>query len=147
MVGGTLYPAESGADIMNIPMMGQSNKKAYIGYARTEKQPIIIAVDFDGTLCENKYPEIGTPKREMIDLMKWRKSMGDKIILWTCRSGKSLDDAVVWCASKGLYFDEVNENPPEEIDKWQSNPRKIGADVYIDDKALNPKNIPEWWLD
>ena len=132
---------------MNIPMMGQSNKKAYIGYARTEKQPIIIAVDFDGTLCENKYPEIGTPKREMIELMKRRKAMGDKIILWTCRSGKSLDDAVVWCASKGLYFDEVNENSPEEIDKWQSNPRKVGADVYIDDKALNPNSIPEWWFE
>ena len=58
-----------------------------------------------------------------------------------------MDDAVNWCASKGLYFDEVNENPPEEIDKWQSNPRKVGADVYIDDKALNPNSIPEWWFE
>ena len=57
----------------------------------------IIAVDFDGTLCENKYPEIGEPNKEMITYLKDRQSNGDKLILWTCRIDEMLDNAVRWC--------------------------------------------------
>ena len=54
----------------------------------------IIAVDFDGTLCENKWPEIGEPNTKLIGyLIEMRKTFGAKIILWTCRVGEMLDKA------------------------------------------------------
>lgn len=73
----------------------------------------IIAVDFDGTLCENKWPEIGEPNTNLIGyLIEMRKSFGAKIILWTCRVGEMLDKAVNWCSEHRLEFDAVNENLP-----------------------------------
>ena len=69
----------------------------------------IIAVDFDGTLCENKWPEIGEPNTELIGyLIMMQKTVGAKIILWTCRIGEMLDRAVNWCSEHGLEFDAVN---------------------------------------
>lgn len=67
----------------------------------------IIAVDFDGTLCENKWPEIGEPNTNLIGyLIEMRKSFGAKIILWTCRVGEMLDKAVNWCSEhKGTLYD------------------------------------------
>lgn len=97
----------------------------------------IIAVDFDGTLCTDKYPEIGSPARGLINLLKSRKEAGDKLILWTCRVGERLQEAVGWCSQSGLEFDAVNENLPEMIEYFGQDTRKIHADVYIDDKAVN----------
>lgn len=94
----------------------------------------IIAVDFDGTLCENKYPEIGEPKNNMLDYVKVRREYGDKIILWTCRVGEMLENAVKWCAERGLEFDAVNENLPEVIESFGGDTRKIFANEYIDDR-------------
>lgn len=96
----------------------------------------IIAVDFDGTLCENKWPEIGRPNARLIQELILLKDKGAKIILWTCRSGAMLVEAVDWCYNKGLTFDAVNDNVPESIEKFGSNSRKIFADVYYDDKAV-----------
>ena len=62
----------------------------------------IIAVDFDGTLCENKWPEIGEPNNELIAYLKKRQEAGDKLILWTCRVGEVRDAAVAWSAEQGL---------------------------------------------
>lgn len=99
----------------------------------------IIAVDFDGTLCANCYPDIGSAKERLIDFLKIRKNKyGDKIILWTCRVGKHLDDAVAWCNEHGLYFDAVNENLPEIIEKFGGDTRKIFANYYIDDGVIDP---------
>ncbi len=98
---------------------------------------MIIAVDFDGTLCECAWPDIGKPITPMIKLMKFaREIMGHKLILWTCREGKALNAAVDWCSNLGLDFDYVNESLPEMIEKYGKS-RKVGADVYIDDKAAN----------
>lgn len=94
----------------------------------------IIAVDFDGTLCENKYPEIGEPRRNVIDYVKTRREHGDKIILWTCRVGEMLENAVKWCAERGLKFDAVNANLPEVIESFGGDTRKIFANEYIDDR-------------
>ena len=104
--------------------------------------PDIIAVDFDGTLCENKYPNIGEPNEELINYLKRRRAEGDKIILWTCRSTDLLREAVLWCYSYGLVFDAVNENLPEIIESFGSDTRKIFADIYIDDKSMNCYKIP-----
>ena len=64
----------------------------------------IIAVDFDGTLCENKWPDIGEPNIKLIDYLKKRQEDGDKLVLWTCRTGEYLSDAVCWCLEKGVRF-------------------------------------------
>jgi hypothetical protein len=96
----------------------------------------IIAVDFDGTLCEDKFPQIGDPNRELIDWLKMKQNSGSRIILWTCRCDKALDDAVGWCRRKGLIFDAVNDNIPGVVAAMNnSNSRKVFADVYIDDKS------------
>lgn len=87
----------------------------------------IIAVDFDGTLCENKWPEIGAANEELIEYLCDRQKNGDKLILWTCRVDDMLRKAVEWCKEKGLVFDEVNENLPEIIESFGSDTRKIFA--------------------
>ena len=101
----------------------------------------IIAVDFDGTLCINEYPRIGEPMETMIDFLKLAHGKHDpnacKIILWTCRTGVLLTEAVEWCESMGLKFDAVNENLPEIVEEFGEDSRKIYADVYIDDRNCN----------
>lgn len=96
---------------------------------------MIIAVDFDGTLCEERYPEIGEANVELISALIDRRSVGDKVILWTCREETLLENAVVWCKQQGLEFDAVNDNLEEIKLKYQHNSRKITADIYIADKA------------
>ena len=103
----------------------------------------IIAIDFDGTLCSNAYPKIGKPNRELIKLLKYHKAYSkDKYILYTCRTGKLLDEAVEWCKNQGLYFNAVNENIPEVLDNWRNDDgtvdesRKITYTVLIDDRNL-----------
>jgi hypothetical protein len=97
---------------------------------------MVYAVDFDGTLCVNEYPEIGAPRSAIIDFIKRRRADGDKIILWTCRSGRKLADAVEWCVSLGLEFDAINDNLSENIACYNNNSRKVSADYYIDDRNL-----------
>lgn len=67
----------------------------------------IIAVDFDGTLCENKWPEIGMPNEELIEYLKKRQANGEKLILWTSRNEEQTKEAVEWCKKYGLIFDAV----------------------------------------
>lgn len=91
-----------------------------------------IAVDFDGTLCEERWPDIGEPNTMLIDfLIRWQEQ-GNKVILWTCRENAMLWAAVDWCAEHGLHFDAVNCNLPERISYYNNDSRKIGADYYID---------------
>lgn len=101
---------------------------------------MVIAVDFDGTLCRSRWPGIGEPNLFLLhDLANKRKYKTAQVILWTCREGKLLEDAVNWCKSYGLEFDAINDNLPEMIAKYSgSNPRKLHADLYIDDKSVKP---------
>ena len=98
---------------------------------------MIYAVDFDGTLSLAEWPEVGHVNKELVDFLIRRKMLGDKVILWTCRAGKPLADAVDFCRSYGLTFDAVNDNLPEVVEKYGSNSRKITCDVYIDDRACH----------
>lgn len=100
---------------------------------------MIIAVDFDGTLCEVCYPEIGAPNMNLITMLINQRNAGDKIILWTCREEGLLEDAVNWCKKYGLEFDAVNDNLAETKAIYNHNSRKITADIYIDDKATPPE--------
>ena len=103
----------------------------------------IIAVDFDGTLCTNKWPEIGDPNFPLIEYLKKQQNLGNKVILWTCRTENLLVDAVAWCASYGLYFNEVNRNVSEVITKMDGDSRKIFAHEYIDDRAVSLDKFKE----
>lgn len=102
----------------------------------------IIAVDFDGTLCENKWPEIGEANEDLILYLRNLQSTGMKIVLWTCRVGERLNEAIRWCHAQGLVFDAVNENVPEVLQWMGGDSRKIYADVYIDDKMGMNFNLP-----
>lgn len=95
----------------------------------------IIAVDFDGTICENKYPECGDPNVMLIHALKTARSKGAHLILWTCRTNDALCDAIEYCAKNDLYFDSVNQDAPIIQSRWGDHSRKIYADIYIDDKA------------
>lgn len=99
-----------------------------------EKKIKIIAVDFDGTLCENKWPEIGAANDELIEYLKKRQASGDKIILWTCRVGELLQQAVRFCYNRGLIFDAVNENLPETLEWIAKAIGKLGGIFNRKDK-------------
>lgn len=103
----------------------------------------IIAVDFDGTLCENKWPEIGEPNEELIEHLKKVQADGDKLILWTARNEEQTQKAVEWCKERGLVFDAVNDNLPETVETFSGNSRKIYATDYIDDKNLSISSCRE----
>ena len=96
----------------------------------------VIAVDFDGTLCESRWPEIGEPKHDVIARLKAEQAAGAKVILWTCRTGKLLQDAVGFCETLGIHPDAINENLPERIAAYGGESRKVSADEYWDDKAV-----------
>lgn len=96
----------------------------------------VIAVDFDGTLSLGQWPEAGPANVELIDFLKVRQDLGDKLILWTCREGADLELAVCWCDEHGLTFDAVNDNLPDVVEHYGTNSRKISCDYYIDDRAV-----------
>ena len=95
----------------------------------------VIAVDFDGTLCTRNWPNIGEPNTELIAQLIEEQENGAAVILFTCREKQLLKDAVKWCKQQGLVFDEVNRNLKERVRAYKADPRKISADVYIDDRA------------
>lgn len=98
---------------------------------------MIIAVDFDGILCENQFPEIGAPNYLMTSFVRELIDMGHEVILWTSRVDQPLEDAVAWCENRGLHFCAVNDNAPSNKSKFSGMysmpPRKVYADIYIDD--------------
>lgn len=96
----------------------------------------VIAVDFDGCLCESAWPEIGEPHMDVINRAKLERTAGAELILWTCREGELLFNALRFCRLYGLEFDAVNDNAPSRIEMYGSNPRKVSADEYWDDKAV-----------
>lgn len=105
--------------------------------AKNEKTlPYIVAVDFDGTLVENKFPELGEPYMKVFNKILELQKNGAKIILWTCRSDRHLEEAIDLCDRLGLHFDAVNDNLPETKAAFGGNVRKIFANIYIDDRAV-----------
>lgn len=102
-----------------------------------------IAVDFDGTIVENAYPRIGKPMLFAFDTMKKLQDKGFRLILWTYRHGKSLDEAVVFCKEHGVEFYAVNQSFPEE-EATDDVSRKINADIFIDDRNIG--GMWDWGL-
>lgn len=100
-----------------------------------------IAVDFDGTLVVNDYPRIGKPVVFAFETLKRLEEKGFRLILWTYRHGKSLEEAVAFCKEKGITFYAVNNSYPEEdFDHTQS--RKLNADIFIDDRNIG--GLMDW---
>lgn len=108
-----------------------------------KKLPKIVAVDFDGTLVEEAYPQIGKPKKDTFELCKKLKEKGIRIILWTCRDGKQLKEAVTYCKFMGLEFDAVNTNISEIHTMFNNDTRKVYADIYLDDKSLHISGLQQ----
>ncbi len=101
----------------------------------------IIAVDFDGTIVEHDFPRIGKEMLFAFDTLKELQRRGHKIILWTFRTGKFLEEAVTFCRENGIEFYAVNKNYPEE-EMSRDISRKIHADIFIDDRNLG--GFPGW---
>ena len=102
-----------------------------------------IAVDFDGTIVEHRYPEIGRELPFATQTLKMLMNDRHKLILWSVREGKLLEDAVEWCRKRGVEFYAVNKDYPEEdLTKSQNFSRKIKADVWIDDRNIG--GLPDW---
>jgi hydroxymethylpyrimidine pyrophosphatase-like HAD family hydrolase len=98
--------------------------------------PKIIAVDFDGCLVTNKFPDIGEPIFETIDALKEEQAKGAQIILWTCRRGEKEKEAVDWCQVNGIRLSAVNENLCRIVEAFGGDTRKIFANEYWDDRAV-----------
>jgi len=102
---------------------------------------MIIAIDFDGTIVEHRYPAIGRIRPFAFEALRGFQTKKHQLILWSHRSGKELEEAVEFCRSHNLEFYAINKNHPEE--KWNKNDsRKILADIYIDDRNL--RGLPPW---
>ena len=100
-----------------------------------------IAVDFDGTIVEHKYPAIGEEFLFAIETLKELQRQQHLLVLWTFRVGKELDEAIEYCRQRGLEFYAINKNYPEEVfDETIS--RKVNADLFIDDRNLG--GFPGW---
>lgn len=105
---------------------------------------MIIAVDFDGTLVTHEYPKIGKEIPFAIDTLKRLQATPDhQIVLWTVREGELLEEAVEFCRNRGLEFYAVNNNYPEENPE-HPEPRKLKADLFIDDRNLG--GLPDWGI-
>lgn len=102
---------------------------------------MIVALDYDSTCTlTHSFPEVGEPRKWLIDTaIKWREE-GHKIILWTCRENIKerayLDEAVQMCKENGLEFDAINMNLAEVKYPGIRASRKVVADVYIDDRNV-----------
>jgi len=99
------------------------------------KDHLIIAVDFDGTIVEDAYPQIGSPMLFAFETLKELNKDGHRLILWTYRNGSRLQEAVDFCSKKGIEFYAVNKNYPEEKFEGKVS-RKINADIFIDDRNI-----------
>lgn len=114
--------------------------------------PPIMAVDFDGTLVVDQFPEIGAERENFCRFIRILQRMGVKSILWTSRTGSALREAVEWCEDHDLHFDTINENLPEVIElTGGTDTRKVYANMYFDDRnrsisdPIRQSKVKEIW--
>lgn len=105
---------------------------------------MVIAVDFDGTIVEHCYPEIGEEIPFAIDTLKMLIADRHKVILYTMRNGKLLDEAVRWCSDRGVEFYAINSDVPNDFvsDRDKNFSSKVNADYFIDDRNIG--GLPDW---
>ena len=100
-----------------------------------------FAIDFDGTLVSYSFPDIGVPKLDMIEKAKKLQAEGHTLILWTCRTGELLKNAVDFLKTYGLTFNYVNDHNVAYVKAFGEGGKKVGADYYVDDKCLSPQDF------
>ncbi len=105
---------------------------------------MVIAIDFDGTIVEHCYPEIGKEIPFAIDTLKMLQRDRHKLIMWTVREGELLNEALEWCKERGLEFYAVNKDYPEEKVGTEGFSRKLKVDLFIDDRNLG--GLPDWGI-
>ena len=103
-----------------------------------------IAVDFDGTIVEHRYPKIGEEIPFATETLKILAQERHKLILWTVREGELLEEAIEWCRQRGVFFYSVNKDYPEEEKSHNGFSRKLKVDLFIDDRNLG--GLPDWGL-
>jgi hydroxymethylpyrimidine pyrophosphatase-like HAD family hydrolase len=101
-----------------------------------------IAVDFDGTIVDSRYPKIGPKRLFAFETLKRLQDKGYLLILWTYRHGKELDEAVEFCKENGVEFYAVNASFPGEQFDRKNYSRKIDADIFIDDRNIG--GMKDW---
>ena len=101
-----------------------------------------IAVDFDGTIVEHRYPKIGEEIPFATETLKILAQERHKLIIWTLREGELLEEAIEWCRQRGVFFYSVNKDYPEEEKSHNGFSRKLKADLFIDDRNLG--GLPDW---
>jgi len=102
----------------------------------------ILAIDFDLTICMSEYPALGPMRKDAAKIIRALHAEGFGIVINTCREGHALSDAMHWLRDNGIPYHYVNCNFPHLIKKYKADCRKISADMYIDDKGVDP--LPEW---
>lgn len=110
---------------------------------------MIISIDFDGTIVEHAFPEIGEPLEGAFETLKALSEAGHVLVLNTCREDTPgryyhLTEAIEFCKANGVEFHSHNENHPDIVrhilmeedllDKTVA--RKVYADIYIDDRNI-----------
>ena len=104
---------------------------------------MVIAVDFDGTIVEHRYPAIGKERPFAVETLRMLQRDGHQLILWSVREGELLDEAVQWCHDRGLDFYAVNRDYPEELRENNNHySRKLKVDLFIDDRNIG--GLPDW---
>ena len=101
-----------------------------------------IAVDFDGTIVRHHYPKIGDEIPFATETLRLLLRDRHRLILWTVREGRLLDEAVEWCRARGVEFYAINRDFPEEDATGSGFSRKIKADLFIDDRNFG--GLPDW---
>ncbi len=103
---------------------------------------MVIAIDFDGTVVEHRYPKIGDEIPFATETLKLLQKDQHRLVLWSVREGELLEEAVVWCRERGVEFYAVNRDYPEENLDHEGFSRKVKVDLFIDDRNLG--GIPDW---
>lgn len=98
---------------------------------------MIVAFDFDGVLCEDRFPEIGREYPDAVNFARKLVAEGHEVVLWTARTGQPLVEALEWCGRRGIEFCAVNDNAPSNKARYSTEypvpPRKVYADLYLED--------------
>lgn len=101
---------------------------------------MIIAIDFDGTIVEHKFPEIGKLRKDAKEVINQLYNEGHYIIIWTCRyEGFAVEQMELFLAANDIKYHCINQNHPELL--FSPKP-KIYADIYIDDRQVG--GLPSW---
>lgn len=112
--------------------------------------PPIVAIDFDGVICEEKFPSIGDPKPYAISSIRRIRQAGWRTVLWTCRSGKYLKEAREFLDKWNIEMDAYNDNGAITKKEWGElgfdDTRKIGADIIVDDRSVFWKDRKYIWI-